>query len=257
MNILCTKPRSQPAPPKRGRFLGALLASSAVHAVLLAASGGGLLALGAGSGARERNAVLLIEPPVVESFELEPPPREITTTPETDLDVEPAATPSPAHSLELAERLRKSAAAASGEDLALAVAGWRLSLMRPGQAGVAASLSVSPPAEAPAAGSPRIARASPGAAPASTRPRLVSAPQPRYPSAAVRANEEGTVLCRLHVSATGDVVEVEIVASSGHERLDRAAREALLRWRFEPSLENGRPVSSTLLHPVEFVLTDG
>jgi len=88
-------------------------------------------------------------------------------------------------------------------------------------------------------------------------PRLLESPAPRYPPASIRAGEEGTVLCRIHVGEDGGVSEVEIVESSGHSRLDQAAREALLRWRFAPRMEGGRAVSSTVLHPVEFVLTEG
>ncbi len=83
----------------------------------------------------------------------------------------------------------------------------------------------------------------------------IEAPSPRYPPPSVRAGEEGTVLCRIHVAADGAVSEVEIIESSGFTRLDQAAREGLLRWRFAPRLEAGVPVASTLLHPVEFVLT--
>ncbi len=83
----------------------------------------------------------------------------------------------------------------------------------------------------------------------------VESPSPRYPSLSVRAGEEGTVLCRIRIASDGSVSEVEIVESSGFPRLDQAAREGLLRWRFAPTIEAGVPVASTLLHPVEFLLT--
>jgi protein TonB len=82
----------------------------------------------------------------------------------------------------------------------------------------------------------------------------VEAPRPVYPLLARRAREEGSVLCLLHVSEEGLVTAVEVLESSGHARLDDAAREALARWRFQPRRVDGRPVASTLRHRVTFHL---
>jgi protein TonB len=105
-----------------------------------------------------------------------------------------------------------------------------------------------------------------GAAPAvatvasAPRPAVVREPAPRaapapvYPRLSVRAGEEGSVLCRLHISERGEVTEVEVVESSGFERLDEAARATLLGWSFEPRRQDERAVASTLLHRVTFRL---
>jgi len=87
-----------------------------------------------------------------------------------------------------------------------------------------------------------------------TKPRLLSGAPPTYPRESVGRGEEGTVLLRLSISARGGVASVEVVESSGHPRLDRAARDALLAWRFEPATLAGEPIASTLLHPVTFRL---
>ena len=79
-------------------------------------------------------------------------------------------------------------------------------------------------------------------------------PPPAYPRLSQRAGEEGSVLCRLHISARGTVTAVDVVETSGHARLDDAAKEALLRWRFRPRSEGGRPVETTLQHRVVFRL---
>jgi protein TonB len=84
---------------------------------------------------------------------------------------------------------------------------------------------------------------------------VVSAPRPEYPRLSKRSGEEGSVLCRLHIDTRGAVVEVEIVESSGHPRLDEAAKQTLAGWRFEPPRQAGQPVPAQVLHRVTFRLT--
>ena len=83
---------------------------------------------------------------------------------------------------------------------------------------------------------------------------LLEAPTPRYPRASIRRGEEGRVLCRMHIDASGRVVRVEVLESSGHRRLDEAACAGLLHWRFKPRTEGGSAVGDVLDHPVEFRL---
>ena len=127
------------------------------------------------------------------------------------------------------------------------------------------------PAPAPAASapSPQLAAlpdgdsidsvAAPGAGVA-TPPRYQAGgegnPWPRYPAAARRRGVEGQVLVQVAVSAEGKVEGVELLRSSGNSLLDRAALEALARWRFEPARAAGQPVAGTLEIPVTFRLTD-
>ena len=84
---------------------------------------------------------------------------------------------------------------------------------------------VAPPAPAPPP--PAIAR--------SSIPRPLDAPPPRYPSDALRRRQQGSVLLRVHVDARGNPGNIDIVAGSGSRSLDRAAIEAVGRWRFAPS----------------------
>ncbi|HRW65187.1 MAG TPA: energy transducer TonB [Candidatus Competibacter sp.] len=58
-------------------------------------------------------------------------------------------------------------------------------------------------------------------------------PQPRYPSLARRRGEEGRVLLRLTVNATGQVEAVSVARSSGYELLDQEAQRTVARWRFQ------------------------
>lgn len=85
-------------------------------------------------------------------------------------------------------------------------------------------------------------------------PLALEAPPPVYPSACVRRGEEGSVLCALHVDTAGRVTEVEVLQSSGHRRLDEAAKTALRRWRFEPARKDGRVVHARIQHRVHFRL---
>jgi protein TonB len=78
--------------------------------------------------------------------------------------------------------------------------------------------------------------------------------QPRYPPGSVRAREEGTVLLRVLVDETGVPQRIEIERSSGHARLDSAAREAVSRARFRPVLRNGKAIPAWGVVPIAFRL---
>ena len=75
-----------------------------------------------------------------------------------------------------------------------------------------------------------------GGAPSTTEAKLrplPGNPQPRYPSLARRRGEEGRVLLRLTVNATGRVEAVSVARSSGYELLDQEAQRTVARWRFQ------------------------
>ncbi len=81
-----------------------------------------------------------------------------------------------------------------------------------------------------------------------------SNPPPQYPLDAARNGLEGTVLLRLRVDTAGKVTEVEIIESSGHDSLDRAAVEAVKRWKGRPARRFGRAIASEEVLPVRFRL---
>ncbi|RMX04087.1 energy transducer TonB [Corticibacter populi] len=77
-----------------------------------------------------------------------------------------------------------------------------------------------------------------------------------YPPISRRMREEGRVVLRVLVSANGTAKEVRIRTSSGYDRLDKAAQEAVLRnWRFTPTKRNGAPIDDWYDIPVNFKLT--
>ncbi len=77
---------------------------------------------------------------------------------------------------------------------------------------------------------------------------------PVYPSAAARRGEEGVVELLIHVAPDGSAESVEVTKTSGYPVLDRAARDAVLRWHFRPAEQNGVPVRSQLPFNVHFEL---
>jgi len=72
---------------------------------------------------------------------------------------------------------------------------------------------------------------------------------PVYPAEAVRAAEEGTVMLLVTVAPDGSAEKIDVSSSSGYERLDRAAREAVSHWHFTPGQQDGIAVES--LYPVK------
>ena len=66
--------------------------------------------------------------------------------------------------------------------------------------------------------------------------------------------EQGKVLLRVFIGADGVPHRVEINKSSGYDRLDRQAMDAVMRWRFVPGKRNGVPEAMWNLVPINFVL---
>ena len=103
--------------------------------------------------------------------------------------------------------------------------------------------------------------ASAAAPPAAARIELPSAsaaylnnPPPPYPALSRRLGEQGRVVLRVRIEPDGTASAAEIRTSSGYERLDQAALQAVLRWRYVPGKRNGVPEAMWFLVPVQFVL---
>lgn len=75
---------------------------------------------------------------------------------------------------------------------------------------------------------------------------------PPYPRASSGTGEEGTVVLRVLVTPHGRGHSADIYKSSGHARLDEAARQAVLRWAYVPAERGRRPVMSWTLIPIRF-----
>lgn len=127
-----------------------------------------------------------------------------------------------------------------------------------------AQAAATTPASAPAAAATGsavgggAATAAP-AAPAPVTPPVFSAdylqnPAPAYPSLARRQGQQGRVVLRVLVNATGAAEQLEVRTSSGHAALDGAALEAVRRWRFVPARQGQDPVPAWVLIPLNFFL---
>lgn len=86
--------------------------------------------------------------------------------------------------------------------------------------------------------------------------RMLSGRPPRYPTESRRKREQGTVLLSLTLGTDGSVAEISIARSSGFERLDKAARDAVRHWRWAPIKRDGQPVMVRGVVEIPFVLQD-
>lgn len=84
------------------------------------------------------------------------------------------------------------------------------------------------------------------------RAKVISAPkaigriEPVYPRSARRRGREGIVTIEAAVEETGQVGDVAVVATSGHDDLDSAAIKAVRKAKFVPANDNGQSVAAKL-----------
>ncbi|MES2337257.1 MAG: energy transducer TonB [Pseudomonadota bacterium] len=87
--------------------------------------------------------------------------------------------------------------------------------------------------------------------------KLISGTPPSYPVEARRKRETGTVVLRLVLSPEGRIASIVVHRSSGVDVLDKAALDAVRKWRWSPTLRNGEPTEVTGLVQIPFVLKTG
>lgn len=97
--------------------------------------------------------------------------------------------------------------------------------------------------------------AAPAAPIAGVRLQYAHAPSPRYPVDAIRDGLQGVVMLQILVDTDGRPLEVSIHKSSGHRKLDDAARRFVLKhWTFTPAMKDGRAVQAIGIVPIDFNL---
>lgn len=75
---------------------------------------------------------------------------------------------------------------------------------------------------------------------------------PLYPADAARSGVSGKVMVDDDVGADGGVVAAKIEKSEPAGVFDDAVMAAVRKWKFEPAIENGRPVAGRVRVPVDF-----
>jgi protein TonB len=76
----------------------------------------------------------------------------------------------------------------------------------------------------------------------------------RFPTAALRARQEGWVMVSFTVGADGRTGDVKVMDSQPRRVFDRAAMDAVEKYRFTPAMKDGVAVSSTKQQRIEFKL---
>ena len=79
---------------------------------------------------------------------------------------------------------------------------------------------------------------------------------PAYPAMSKKLNESGTVLIAAYFSSNGSVRRAEIAKSSGFERLDRAATDAVLRSQITPLASGNEETLRLFNAPISFTLSE-
>lgn len=75
---------------------------------------------------------------------------------------------------------------------------------------------------------------------------------PRYPGTALKRRLQGSVDLAVLVNADGQAAEVNVIRSSDHPVLDRAAVVAVSQWTFEVDRIDGQPVPGWAQVPISF-----
>ena len=110
-----------------------------------------------------------------------------------------------------------------------------------------------PPLAPPAPPAPPTPPSPPPAPPAAPAVQLPSSnadylnnPKPVYPAMSKRLGEQGKTIIRVLIGVDGLPKSASIRESSGYDRLDEAARTAVMSWRYVPGKRNG------VVEPMEF-----
>jgi len=157
---------------------------------------------------------------------------------------------------EAAKTRTAQAPAASGETTAATA---ETSAAAPAGGTTAPATASEAPAAAAAPKPTEVAKATPPPAPVapageSREVRVLTPPRPSYPPAAVRNRQDGWVEVEFTVGADGSVQNAHVTASEPARVFDREAVSAVQRAKFDPKMENGQAVASTLRRRIEFKL---
>ena len=83
-------------------------------------------------------------------------------------------------------------------------------------------------------------------------PKKIKDVKPVYPEAAKAAGVQGMVIIETQIAKDGSVNQAKVLRSV--PELDRAAIEAVMQWKYTPTLLNGEPVEVIMTVTVTFTL---
>ncbi len=86
------------------------------------------------------------------------------------------------------------------------------------------------------------------------RPMYQQNPKPEYPDIARRRGWEGIVMLEVEVTGEGKPATIKLHKSCGYGILDKSALRAVKKWRFLAGTTDGRPVTTTVIIPIHFIL---
>ena len=239
------QPLLQAAPPSRllSRNAVIVLAVVVLHVGLIWALQSGLLM---------RTAELIVPAEVLAQF-IEPAPEpEKPAPPAPATPATPAAKPQPKPIVQKKVVPQRKAPASA---LPLAIADPTPSPNAPAgsltQDLASTPAPVTTPAAAPAAPAPL---APPAIQLPSSNADYLQNPKPAYPALSRRLGEQGNVIVRVLIGADGVPKKAEMRQSSGFDRLDQAAVNTVLKWRYVPGKRGGVAEEMWFNVPINFVL---
>lgn len=83
---------------------------------------------------------------------------------------------------------------------------------------------------------------------------LIKGAEPIYPQSALRAHESGWAVVAFTIDPNGRTSDVRVTSSLPKRVFDRAAIDAVSRFRFTPALKNGEAVATSREQRIEFNL---
>lgn len=87
-----------------------------------------------------------------------------------------------------------------------------------------------------------------------TPPRQTRAPEPKYPKKEQKARHQGMVTLKLVVGSDGVPTDISVAQTLSPD-FDKAAIDAVRKWKFAPATKDGNPVAVEIAVEVEFHLT--
>ena len=122
-------------------------------------------------------------------------------------------------------------------------------------ASVVPAAAPAPPPPAPPPPPPPPAPAAPAKVELpSSKADYLHNPPPDYPRMSKRLGEQGKVVLKVLIGTDGAPQKVELVTSSGFERLDKSALDAAMRWRYVPGKRGGVAEAMWYQVPIQFTL---